>query len=78
MRFDPTKPVRTRDGRPARIITTERKCPMGQNIVALVSAMHPYAEEIAVFTSDGTRDVRRRFGEPCYSHKNLVGQCGSS
>lgn len=26
MTFDPTKPVQTRDGRPARILCTDRKC----------------------------------------------------
>lgn len=37
-RFDPTKPVRTRDGRPARIICTNRKSDH-YPIVALLDAV---------------------------------------
>lgn len=53
MPFDPTKPVMTRDGRPARIICTDRRAPAsGHNIIALVT------EGIGEFTwhfySDGS------------------------
>ena len=37
MTFDPTKPVQTRDGRPARIICTDRITDMEGAIIALIS-----------------------------------------
>ena len=36
--FDPTKPVRTRDGRPVRILCTDRKGIDGRSIVCLVQS----------------------------------------
>lgn len=54
MTFDPTKPVQTRDGRPVRIIATDRKSSAGASIVALVP--HPVADEedVVRFKADGT------------------------
>lgn len=37
MSFDPHKPCTTRDGRPARIICTDAKCPCDNPIVALIT-----------------------------------------
>lgn len=49
--FDPTKPVQTRDGRPARIICTDREH-VTDNIVALVS-LDPRGEHVFEFRKDG-------------------------
>jgi hypothetical protein len=38
MTFDPTKPVQTRDGKPARIICTDYESPGGFPIIALVKS----------------------------------------
>ncbi len=52
MTFDPTKPAICRNGRPARVICTDRKGPGGP-IVALVS--NPEGHEVAKgFMADGT------------------------
>lgn len=55
MTFDPTKPVRTRDGRAARIICTDR-CDGLYPIVALVVGGEG-RESIEVYTSDGRWDA---------------------
>lgn len=51
MKFDPTKPVQTRDGRKARIITTEAHNPT-YPIIALVKNKSG-VEEPNAFTLDG-------------------------
>lgn len=51
MTFDPSKPVQTRDGRPARIICTDRQHAF-YSIIALVQADEGY-EEICAFAHDG-------------------------
>jgi hypothetical protein len=52
--FDPSKPVQTRDGRPARILATDRKAPVGSplSIIALVENNHGY-EFTAKYDTDG-------------------------
>lgn len=51
-KFDPTKPVQTRDGRPARIICTDRYESNGQfPIVALVN-VGAY-EQVSYHRTDG-------------------------
>lgn len=58
MKFDPTKPVRTRDGKPARIICTDR---VGNYpIIALVQAANQ--EEVLKYKSDG------KFSGSDYAH----------
>ena len=47
--FDPTKPVRTRDGRPARIICTDRRGPFP--IVALLKSYG--GEEVRSYDQNG-------------------------
>ena len=49
--FDPTKPVQTRDGRPARIICTDREHDIDK-IVALVS-LDPGGEHVSEYRKDG-------------------------
>jgi hypothetical protein len=51
--FDPTKPVRLRDGRAARIICTDRKN-TGFPIIALVSHNNDGKEEVESYTAQGT------------------------
>lgn len=58
MTFDPTKPVQTRDGRPARIICTDLVSASGKSIVAL--AKEPFGtyagknvESVTYYYSDG-------------------------
>lgn len=56
MAFDPTKPVQTRDGRPARIICTDRNHVDG-SIVALVKAVtgpHKGEEVLMQYYEDGS------------------------
>lgn len=50
--FDPTKPVRTRDGRPARIICTDAK-KGDYPIIALVTERESENEEPWTFTAEG-------------------------
>ena len=56
MSFDPTKPVRTRDGRKARIICTDREAEFP--IVALISD-HSAVESVEAFRSNGLLHIRR-------------------
>lgn len=49
--FDPTKPVQTRSGLPARILITNRKAPI-YTIVAMVDE-GPENEIVRVYTSEG-------------------------
>lgn len=51
-KFDPSKPVQTRNGWPARIICTDFCGPAGRNIVALVRCADDY-EQLLSFNSDG-------------------------
>ena len=54
MTFDPTRPVQTRDGRPARIVATDRHCP-GEDvsIVALVKDKTGTRENVLAYRRDG-------------------------
>lgn len=52
MSFNPSKPVRTRNGLPARILATDIKGPMGTSIVFAIT--EPSGEIIATATSDGS------------------------
>lgn len=52
MTFDPTKPVRTRDGRPARILAADVKDPDGRAIVAAISR-NDSKEELYTFQANG-------------------------
>ncbi len=53
MKFDPTKPVRTRDGRPARIVVTDLKGFYEDTILALVKS--PSGREYTyTYTADGS------------------------
>lgn len=51
--FDLSKPVKTRDGRPARIIATDRRCNGLRPVIALVT-MEYDIEEIHSYADDGT------------------------
>lgn len=51
--FDPTKPVRTRDGRPARIICTDRKALGAAPIAALVMGVS--GEDLSWHNEDGIK-----------------------
>jgi hypothetical protein len=54
IKFDPTKPVQTRDGRKARIICTDRKSIGGYPIVALIhESQSRDFETHGVYTLDG-------------------------
>ena len=50
-KFDPTKPVRTRDGKPARIICTDAKS--SYPIVALVMLTNENKESVCFYKEDG-------------------------
>jgi hypothetical protein len=50
MTFDPSKPVQTRDGRPARILATDMKSDRGYCIAAAIGGSNEFVE---TFTSDG-------------------------
>ena len=50
-KLDPTKPVRTRDGKPARIICTDAKS--SYPIVALVMLTNENRESICFYKEDG-------------------------
>lgn len=52
MAFDPTKPVQTRDGRPARIICTDRNTEINVPIIALVTD-NSGREGIQCYDSEG-------------------------
>lgn len=58
-KFDPTKPVQTRDGRAARIICTDRKTKDDSSIVALVTVTPDITESetTLIFTTDGCISV---------------------
>ena len=56
-KFDPTKPVQTRDGRKARIICTDRDF-TGYSIVALIKT-ESEEERIEAYRSDGSRKFYR-------------------
>ena len=60
--FDPTKPVQTRDGQPARIICTDRKG--AYPIVALIS--YTYGEDCCGYGRDG------RFADGNQCHRDLI------
>jgi hypothetical protein len=68
-KFDPTKPVQTRDGRKARIVDTNFKGILGQGqIVAIVSEPSGY-ETLVVYCDDGQmyedrNDVRNLVNVP--------------
>lgn len=62
--FDPSKPVRTRDGRPARIICTDLRHPRF-SIVALAQR-HDGTEDFLLCTADGSISL------PCPSENDLV------
>jgi len=51
VKFDPTKPVQTRGGLPARIVCTDRKHPV-YTLVALITS-RPGVEEALFYTADG-------------------------
>ncbi len=54
MKFDPTKPVQTRDGRKARIICTDRKGSDPQySIIALVVPAFGDHEQAIAYMADG-------------------------
>jgi hypothetical protein len=55
--FDPTKPVRTRDGRPARIVCTDKKTGVlsdGPSILALTLDYEGTEETPRTYRPDGT------------------------
>lgn len=54
MSFDPTKPVQTRNGRAARIISTDRKMGNGNVPIVALVADNSGGEAIASFYADGT------------------------
>jgi len=52
MRFDPTKPIQTRDGRKARILCTDLK---GRGLYTLVATiLNPDGEFVNTFTNEGS------------------------
>lgn len=51
--FDPTKPVQTRDGKPARIIATNRRSQGGSYPIIALITHSTGSEEIALFTEQG-------------------------
>ena len=53
MSFDPSKPVQTRDGRPARIICTDLKNNDGYSLVALVFNDFDKDEQMYYYDSNG-------------------------
>lgn len=53
-KFDPTKPVRCKDGTPARIICTDRKDP----IIPIVACYGKDSEGVAFYKADGTGSFR--------------------
>ena len=55
-KFDPTKPVQTRDGRKARILCTDRVCKYP--IVALVTRSGSNIEDVLGFTNEGFWNVK--------------------
>jgi hypothetical protein len=58
--FDPTKPVQTRNGKPARIICTDAKNVVGRPIVALITNNLGH-EETVLRNTDGTSVVGPQF-----------------
>lgn len=68
MKFDPTKPVQTRDGRKARIVCKDVKCPLGFHILALVER-DSGMEEAVWFQSNGR--AHRNGTEACNDLINI-------
>lgn len=64
MKFDPTRPVKTRNGRPAKIIDSDLKSEIGKTIIAKIEYPHYDSnngkyrtiEEIKTFFSNGRFD----------------------
>lgn len=51
MEFDPTKPVQTRDGRPARVLGTDLETVSGETIVAAIKSFN--GDAISTFFANG-------------------------
>lgn len=66
-RFDPTKPVQTRDGRKARILATDLKDP-NYPILAAVTLPRTGLERPIVYTSEGKWSLSRN----CFSESDLI------
>lgn len=87
MAFDPTKPVRTRDGRPARIICTDREgngSRTGGNfpVIALVKDEGSLCETILSLTKEGRLYEEGEHGGdlvniPEHMFTNLYRCCGA-
>ena len=58
-KFDPTKPVQTRDGRKARILCSDRRSVHGFSILALVETKfgNDVVDDIISYRPDGTHEI---------------------
>lgn len=63
MKFDPTKPVKTRDGRKARILATDIKTPKYAILAAVERKEKPDEEEIDFYMADGHSYVDHECGD---------------
>lgn len=74
MTFDPTKPVQTRDGRPARILCVDAKISKTAPIVALVDRPGEDGELLDFYDADGRASCSISGGNDLVNVPQTVGR----